>query len=604
MMASIAPFCLSHWKAPVRLITAVILLLNVASAPHPLPAQSPAASVTAFRNVRVFDGERVLDSATVIVRDGRIANMGRGIEIPADAAVVEGSGRTLLPGLIDAHTHTRSRDDLAAALAWGVTLHLDMFSDPAIARSLREEDASSAATRASLMTAGIVATAPDGHGTQYALSVPTLSSPTDADTFVAARVAEGSDWIKIIVEDGQVIGREIPTLDSATIAAVVRAAHARGLLAVAHAMSVEMAERAVSAGVDGLMHVWLDAADQAALAGRLRESDVFVVPTLAVTRGRGSAAIPALARAGVPLLAGSDAPNPGTAFGTSLHDELVLLTDAGLPPLEALKAATSAPADAFRLMDRGRIRPGARADLLLVDGDPTTSIDATRAIVGVWKDGVRFDHQPWHDAARAEHAEREAARGRHGPGVISDFEEGTLASSIGIPWRVSSDQRRGGASTAQIRIARGGHNGSEHALEVTGRIVPGRLRIAWAGALLQFTDSPGDGVSIADATGVAFAASGDGRTYEVTFYTPDGPATARFTAGPDWREYRFDWQQFDGLDPSAVHAMSIDAGSPEGSFRILIDDVRLTASDAEPTLQNGSGPHGRDAPGHAAPRSR
>ncbi|HEX6199014.1 MAG TPA: amidohydrolase family protein, partial [Thermoanaerobaculia bacterium] len=98
-------------------------------------------------------------------------------------------------------------------------------------------------------------------------------------------------------------------------------------------------------------------------------------------------AVRSLHAAGVPILAGTDAPNPGTVHGASLHQEMELLVKAGLTPAEALAAATSAPADAFGLDDRGRIAPGLRADLLLVEGDPTTEITATRAIRRIWKGG-------------------------------------------------------------------------------------------------------------------------------------------------------------------------------------------------------------------------
>jgi len=81
---------------------------------------------------------------------------------------------------------------------------------------------------------------------------------------------------------------------------------------------------------------------------------------------------------------------PGSWNGASLHGELALLVRAGLTPTEALAAATSVPARAFGLADRGRIAPGLRADLLLVRGDPTRDVTATRDIVGVWKAGVRI----------------------------------------------------------------------------------------------------------------------------------------------------------------------------------------------------------------------
>ena len=99
-------------------------------------------------------------------------------------------------------------------------------------------------------------------------------------------------------------------------------------------------------------------------------------------------AVRALRKAGVPILAGTDAPNPGTAHGASMHRELELLVAAGLTPVEALTAATATPAAAFHLEGRGRVAPGMIADLLLVDGDPTTDILATRKIDVIWKRGV------------------------------------------------------------------------------------------------------------------------------------------------------------------------------------------------------------------------
>src|SRR5699024_9534069 len=92
--------------------------------------------------------------------------------------------------------------------------------------------------------------------------------------------------------------------------------------------------------------------------------------------------------AGVPLLAGSDAGNPGTAHGPSLHHELALLVEAGLTPIEALRAATSIPARQFGLAGRGCLQPGCRADLVLIDGNPLDDIRHTVRIDAVWKTGL------------------------------------------------------------------------------------------------------------------------------------------------------------------------------------------------------------------------
>ncbi|MCK7468510.1 MAG: amidohydrolase family protein [Desulfosudis oleivorans] len=134
-----------------------------------------------------------------------------------------------------------------------------------------------------------------------------------------------------------------------------------------------------------------------ALAPYLREEDLQLLrqkPGFGTPPGSYAAAEKTLRQlrgSGVPILAGTDTPNPGTAFGAALHGELELLVKAGMTPLEALGSATSVPADVFGLKERGRISPGCRADLVLVEGDPSTDIRATRRIAAVWKDGARID---------------------------------------------------------------------------------------------------------------------------------------------------------------------------------------------------------------------
>jgi imidazolonepropionase-like amidohydrolase len=396
--------------------------------------ERPVAVVDA----RVFTGEGVLPRATVVFRAGRIVAVGAAVRPPAEATVVDGRGRTLLPGLIDAHTHTIAPEMLEQALVFGVTTSLDQMTVPATVSRLRgEERAGGAPGRADLLAAGYAATAPGGHGTQYGIPVPTLTRPEEAAAFVAERVAEGSDWIKIIRESGRVWGRSIPTLDEPTIRALVGAAHGRGKKAVVHVATLEDARIAVRAGADGLVHLWVDSLPDDALVAALKGRGVFVTPTLTVLESaagvkggeslvadgrmapylgpderaglartfpqrpdsartaRTRAATARLHAAGVRILAGSDAPNPGTAHGASLHRELELLVRAGLTPVQALRAATASNADAYGAQGRGRIAPGMRADLLLVAGDPTADIRATRAIERVWKAGVAIDREPF-----------------------------------------------------------------------------------------------------------------------------------------------------------------------------------------------------------------
>jgi imidazolonepropionase-like amidohydrolase len=385
----------------------------------------------------VFDGTRFRPAASVLVGRDRVTAVEERLTPPAGVPVVEATGGTLLPGLVDSHTHV-SAGALEAALRCGVTTELDMFADPGLVRSLKARASADPAGLADVRSAGTGATAPGGHPTVLVdrgqlAPFPTIASPEQAGAFVAARIAEGSDHLKVVLEDGTTTGRPVPRLAEDVLRALVAAAHAEGLRVVAHALTRADALAAVRAGVDGLAHLFLDRPPSAEFVDAAARSGVFVIPTLTSLaarcghrRGRALAAdprlgplldagqrsslqmdfpagpgaradlqpaldaVPRLHTAGVTLLAGTDAASPGTAHGASLHDELVLLVRAGLTPGEALTAATRAPADCFpTIADRGRIAPGSLADLLLVEGDLRADVTATRAIRAVWRHGRR-----------------------------------------------------------------------------------------------------------------------------------------------------------------------------------------------------------------------
>jgi imidazolonepropionase-like amidohydrolase len=386
-------------------------------------------AATAFHDVAVFDGQKLQPPTMVVIEGDHIVRVGAGPD-PAGATVVDGRGKTLLPGLIDAHAHPFLAA-LKEALLFGVTTELDMLGIPEGAVEAKKR---ASPDEADLRTAGYAVTAPGGHGTEYGFPAPTLKSASDAQAFVDARIKEGSDFIKIIYDDGKSYGIHFNTLSKETLRAAVAAAHKRGKLAVVHIATFAAAREAIDAGADALVHLFIDRSPDPEFGRFAAKHRVFVVPTLSVLAsacggGAGTAlledhhlapylapwqranlakkfpnpmpagcgapaeTIKQLRGAGVPVLAGTDAPNPGTAHGVSLHGELERLVAAGLTPAEALAGATSLAAARFHLDDRGVIAPGKRADLLLVEGDPTKDITATRAIVGVWKAGVRLDRK-------------------------------------------------------------------------------------------------------------------------------------------------------------------------------------------------------------------
>lgn len=574
--------------------------------PDPTPESDP---VLVFRGVRVFDGSAMIASANVVVRGGVIEAVGPDVAIPSgpNVEVLAGEGRTLLPGLIDAHTHSAHERFLAEAVALGVTTELDMFSDPKSIAGLKQRVAAEQTpTLADLRSAGIGATVPKGHGTQFGLPVPTIERPEDAKAFVGTRIAEGSDYIKLIYDDGSAYGVTIPTLDRPTLDALVRVAHERGKLAVAHIGSLEGARGAIEAGVDGLAHLFVGPKVDPGFGALVAKHGAFVVPTLSVLWGpcdgsggkraasdeRLSAYLFAddvqtlkapisakppscdipretlaqLRAAHVPILAGTDAPNDGTAHGASLHEELLLLVELGLSPSEALTAATAAPAKAFRLEDRGRIAPGLRADLVLVQGDPTSDITATRAIEGVWMRGRKVDRE----AHRARvHEATPTVRAL--PSLVSDFEKDLSG------WIASDDTEAGGSSTAQIARIASGTNNSSGALEVHGQVRSPQLPFAWAGAMFYPGSSARAPADLSAKRKMRFSARGHAQTYRLLFFSKRGggaPFGTTFEVGKDWRSYEFELAKLGGpLDD--VTAILFAAGPWQGEFTLDLDDVRL-----------------------------
>src|SRR5690606_30772700 len=215
--------------------------------------------------------------------------------------------------------------------------------------------------------------------------------------------------------------------------------------------------------------------------------------------------------AGVRVLAGTDAPNPGTAFGASIHRELELLTHAGLSPSEALAAATSVNADTFGLTDRGRVIEGQAADLMLVEGDPTVDITATRAIVAVYRNGVAIDRDAYRgvrDAARQAAAVQAEELQVEGPIVISDFESGDVSVAFGNPWVETTDEQAGGDSTAFIEVVEGGAGESAHSLAVSGT-VGDAFALPWGGVMFMPGATPFGPADLSSRPTLTFAARGD-----------------------------------------------------------------------------------------------
>lgn len=277
----------------------------------------------------------------------------------------------------------------------------------------------------------------DSHDEKTDLDTTTIEG---AIQFVQKQVSHGADYIKIMIEEGSVLNApNLPLISEDVMKAAVDEAHKHNKLVIAHILTAEAAQTAVNIGVDGLAHLFIDRPEWTpGLIKQIAEKNIFVTPCLVLNSsilGHNACHIAHDARvidklepqwkdtmcscfntfpegnmqdnfdnvfdlykAGVTILAGTDVSVPvpslgGLAHGVSVHHEMQFLVQAGLTPIEALRCATSNIASVFGLTDRGRIVEGARADLLLVKGDPTKNISDTLSIESVWLNGSLQNNQ-------------------------------------------------------------------------------------------------------------------------------------------------------------------------------------------------------------------
>ncbi|KAI0448826.1 putative hydrolase [Xylaria acuta] len=352
---------------------------------------------TAIKNVQVFDGYRLLPKTTVVVDGGTIAAVGNNVD---GTVHIDGKGGVLLPGFIDAHAHPNNVTDLQDLSRYGVTTAMLMACfQPQFCQSLKNHTGLVDIVAGSLPAAapgsvhGNIVAAADGNGDRL------VYNASVAPQWLDDALSWDPDFVKLIAES--------PGLDQQTLNVLTKTSHSRGKRVACHASIREAYEQATMAGVNNIQHSPLDEPISASLARRIAFGGQVATPTLAIMRAISDASpgtrnytaaeetVRRLKDAGVPIIAGTDANLVQgliaiVPFGISLHVELQLLVNAGLSPVEALRATTSTAAKHWGLNDRGVIAPGKRADLVLLSGNPLENISATKTIQRVWLAGVEF----------------------------------------------------------------------------------------------------------------------------------------------------------------------------------------------------------------------
>ncbi|MBM7075541.1 amidohydrolase family protein [Micromonospora humida] len=392
----------------------------------------------ALRATRLFDGERVIERPLLLVAGGAIiAVRERGIA-PVGVPLTDLGHVTLLPGLVDAHVHlvlpgdpdpvgavdvsadeliSNARRAANACLDGGITTVRDLGDRDYVTVGVRAESARDPMAGPQLLVSGPPITTEGGHCWFLGGAVTGRSALIEA---VRSRVARGVDVIKIMASGGEITPGSRSwqaqyTVDDLRM--VVTEAHRSGLPVAAHAHAVSAIERALAAGVDTIEHATFRTRDgvrpDPGLIDRLAAAGTPVTVTTgfspegppldAAVRLRTAAALRAaddMRRAGVRIVLASDAGISDQKPHRLLPFGIIRLVEAGFPPVEALRAATATAASACGLPRKGRVVPGADADLLAVDGDPTRDIRAVLAVRAVYRGGQQvryFDPEKWHD---------------------------------------------------------------------------------------------------------------------------------------------------------------------------------------------------------------
>jgi imidazolonepropionase-like amidohydrolase len=421
-------------KTKIVIAAALLLLaatLGLAAPPVPVPAP---LLLTGAR-VLAPSGDRLLDGQDVLVRDGRIAAVGAAgtLHAPDGARRIDLAGLTLIPGLIEMHSHLLLHpynetpwDDQVlkeplelrtirgvvaarATLEAGFTTVRDLGTEGAGFADVSLRDAIAAGMipgpRVFAATRALVATGsygPSGFDPRWEMpkGAQVVDGPVAMRKAVREQIAAGADWIKVYADYRRRPGVTTPTFTQEEMAAAVDEARSAGLPVAAHAYTEEGIRRAILAGVATIEHGTYVTDELLAL---MKKKGVALVPTLAASdaiaryagwkpgepeppRVKESRDMFARAlKSGVTIANGSDV---GVFTHGENYRELELMVAYGMPPREALRAATATAAAVLRKdKELGRIAPGFLADLVAVKGDPLVDISVIERPAVVVKDG-------------------------------------------------------------------------------------------------------------------------------------------------------------------------------------------------------------------------
>ncbi len=359
-----------------------------------------------IRNVGLFDGENDRGVVNIALRKEHVT------AITADPlegkTVIDGTGKYLIPGMVNAHVHASEPGHLKEGYPLGILANLNMHTGLEQREVEWKKIARDSAGYAFLYGAGHACTVPGGHPTQFSPDMETIDGTLSIKEWVDNRIANGADYIKIIRENhpwleypGQ------PTLTYDQIREAIAYAHQLGYKAVVHATQAKDFVEIAKFKPDGFVHMWdfransdISEEDYKAIAN----SGTFIIPTSGIALKEPppfmkpfieKSMIPLEQRLevirkyhelGILIVAGTDAQDGQMNFGDDFYLELEVYQKAGLSNLEVLRTATGNAAKAFDL-PVGMLKVGGKANMVLLDGNPIEDLENLKNVEQVWKNG-------------------------------------------------------------------------------------------------------------------------------------------------------------------------------------------------------------------------
>lgn len=504
---------------------------------------------------------------TVLIRDGRIEQVGPDVRAPRGARIVKADGKALLPGFFDVHTHWSPTGEpntlpqiASRYLAAGVTTLNDFHQQPESFEPRRAWLSELSAPHVNFVAR---MGTPGGHGTDWGDTNTTrwIATADAARREVRALQPYRPDFIKAFA-DGWRYGMspDNTSMNLATLSALVEEAHAHGQRVLSHTVTVDRGKIAARAGVDVIAHSLQDREIDEEAVELLRAAGTFYAPTLTIyDPARPGAPAPdmsdpvvqqrfrkfgfaqhnlrSLHAAGVPIVLGTDAGIEQAGHGVSSLREMEMLVEAGLSPQAVLLAATINSARALGLeADRGTIEPGKRADLVLIDGAPWQRIGDVRNIERVFVDG-RLLHGPGASLPAA--SRRTALPPLPIAALIDDFERADGRSSLDT---LRLAQMDGGTDRSTVVSTVVPRAGDGHALLVAARMA--LEEEPEAGVIIPLSRGSVRPVDAKAFQGLRIELRGEGR-YTVTINTLNGSWRSAVDAGPQWGKISLPFSAFE-----------------------------------------------------------